>query len=162
MNYFLKNAKFANCMEQDFDKNVEQLLETPYWVIDFLPMQVTQGSGGQLFAVEQYYLEKPRHEKLCRQFADVLLKLNCYHDLHVSNDNDWVKNPEPATLLSWLSESLQHGHLCAMVDDGASLITASSSDTHLTLYTPSPALIELVGQLATASGLFLWQPQDNL
>lgn len=161
MNYFLKNAKFADCMEQDFDKNVEQLLEAPYWVIDILPMPVTQGSGGQFFAVEQYYLEGARHNHLCRQCADVLLKLNCYHDLYVNHDDKWVKNPAPAILISWLTEALRHGHMCALIDEGASLITASGSDTHMTLYNPSPALLELVHQLATASGLFLWQPQEK-
>ena len=48
-------------MENDFNEKVERLLETPYWVIDFLPMQVPQGSAGQFFAVEQYYLQEPPH-----------------------------------------------------------------------------------------------------
>ena len=55
-------------------------------------------------------------------------------------------------------ESLQRGHLCILIDDGESLITASGGDTNLTLYNPSPALLDLVRQLSTAAGLFLWQP----
>ena len=143
---------------EDFDEIVERLLGKPYWVVDFLPCQVPQEGRGQFFAVERYYLDEPQHERLCRQFADVLLKLNCYHDLTVSHGGDWVKNPEPALLAEWLTEALQHGHLCALIDDGESLITASGGDTHLTLYNPSPALLELAGKLATAAGLFLWQP----
>ena len=161
MNYFLKSAKFADCMEQDFDKMVERLLEAQYWVIDMLPMQVPQGSAGQFFAVEQYYLQEPQHGRLCRQFADVLLRLNCYHDLHVNHGDEWVKNPAPATLVEWLTDALYHGHLCGLIDEGTALITASSGDTHLTLYNPTPALLELAGQLATAAGLFLWQPKVN-
>ena len=145
-------------MEKDFSKIVERLIEAPYWVIDFLPRQVPQGNGGQFFAVEQYYLEESQHGHLCRQFADVLLKLNCYHDLLVSHGEEWVKNPAPATLVEWLTESLQHSHLCLLIDDGEAMITASGCDTHLTLYNPSPELLELTGQLATAAGLFLWQP----
>ena len=145
-------------MERIFDERVERLLEAPYWVIDMLPRQVPQDGGGQYFAVERYYLEEPQHERLCRQFADVLLKLNCYHDLLVCRDDEWVKNPEPAALVAWLTEALQHGHLCALIDDGSALITASGGDTHLTLYNPSPELLELARQLAAASGLFLWQP----
>ena len=144
---------------EDFDEIVERLLGKPYWVIDFLPCQVPEDSRGQFFAVERYYLEEPRHERLCRQFADVLLKLNCYHDLTVSHGDEWVKNPEPALLAEWLTEALQHGHLCALIDDSESLITASGSATHMTLYNPSPGLLELVGKLATAAALFLWQPQ---
>jgi hypothetical protein len=37
-------------------------------------------------------------------------------------------------------------------------MTASSGDTNLTLYNPAPTLLELTCQLASAAGLFLWQP----
>ena len=144
--------------ELDFDKTTEQLLEKPYWVIDILPWQVPLDSHGQFFNVEKYFLEESRHQSLCRRFADVLLKLNCYHDLHVSHGNEWHNNPQPAALAAWLTEALNHGHLCVMIDDGDSLITASGGDTNMTLYNPSPELLRLVGQLATAAGLFLWQP----
>lgn len=145
-------------MEKNFDDIVERLLDAPYWVIDMLPCQVPEGSKGQFFAVEKYYLTEPRHERLCRSFADVLLKLNCYHDLIVNHDDEWVKNPEPATLVAWLTEALQHGHLCTLIDDGVALITASSGDINITLYNPSDVLLELVQQLASAAGLHLWQP----
>lgn len=146
-------------MEHNYDKITEHLLKAPYWVIDLLPMQVPQDSRGQFFAVERYYLTGERQERLCRQFADVVLSLNCYHDLTVNcGDDHWVKNPEPATLVAWLTEALRHGHLCALIDDGTALITASGGDINITLYNPSPALLELVCQLATAAGLHLWQP----
>jgi len=138
---------------------VENLLERPYWVIDFLPMQVPEDSRGQFFAIEQYYLTGQRHERLRRQFADVLLKLNCYHDLTVNHGGeDWLRNPDPEALVAWLDEALQHGHLCALIDDGDALVTASGGDTNLTLYNPSPDLLQLVQTLTTASGLNLWQP----
>ena len=145
-------------MEKDFDTIVERLLEAPYWVVDFLPWQVPENSRGQFFAVEQYYLQERQHGHLCRQFADVLLKLNCYHDLLVNHDDEWIKNPEPVTLESWLIECLHNGHLCILINDCDTLITASGGDTHITLYNPSDELLQLVGQLAAASGLFLWQP----
>lgn len=147
-------------MKQDNDKIVEGLLEKPYWVVDFLPYQVPEDSRGQFFAVERYYLEELRHERLCRQFADVLLKLNCYHDLTVNRNSsdEWIKNPAPATLVAWLDDALHHGHMCILIDDGEALITASGGDIHMTLYNPSPALLQLVQQLATSAGLFLWQP----
>ena len=69
---FEKYSTFANNMEKDYDEIVERLLEAPYWVIDFLPKQVPQDSAGQFFAVEQYYLQEPQHERLCRQFTDVV------------------------------------------------------------------------------------------
>ena len=147
-------------MEKDFDEIVERLLEAPCWVIDLLPMQVPEDGRGQFFDMERYYLQKPRHERLCNQFVDVLLKLNCYHDLLVNcnTSDEWVKNPEPATTAGWLMECLHNGHLCILVDDGDALITASGGDTHLTLYNPSEDLLQLVSQLASAAGLFVWKP----
>jgi hypothetical protein len=64
-------------------------------------------------------------------------------------------------LAAWIIESLHHGHLCALIDDGTALITASSGDTSITLYSPSDDLQQLAGQLATATGLHLWQPNQN-
>jgi len=146
-------------MEKKYDEITERLLQAPYWVIDFLPMQVPPESRGQFFAVEKYYLTGERREHLCRQFTDVVLGLNCYHDLTVNRGgDDWVKNPEPAILVAWLNEALQRGHLCALIDDGNALLTASGGDTHLTLYNPSPALLQLARHLTTATGLHLWQP----
>ena len=147
-------------MEKDYDILVERLLASPYWVIDLLPMQVPEGSRGQFFDVERYYLQEPRHEHLCRRFADVLLKLNCYHDLLLNRNagDEWVKNPEPATTARWLMECMHNGHLCALIDDGDALITASGGGIHLTLYNPSENLLQLVHQLASAAGLFLWKP----
>lgn len=144
-------------MVKDYDEIVERLLVKRHWVIDLLPCQVPQDGGGQFFEVEQYYLEGPQHERLCHQFADVLLKLNCYHDLMVSHNDAWFVNPLPDDLVRWLTDALQHGHLCILIDDGDALITASSDDTHLTLYNPSDAILNLVEKLAIAAGLFLWQ-----
>ncbi|MBQ9556537.1 MAG: hypothetical protein IJV05_09965 [Muribaculaceae bacterium] len=144
-------------MNQNFDEITERLLQAPYWVIDFLPMQVPPESRGQFFAIEKYFFSGPQLEQFCRQAAHVVLKINCYHDLTVNRgDDDWVKNPEPATLVSWLHEALEHGHLCALIDDGDAMITASGGDSCLALYNPSDGLIELVRQLATATGLYLW------
>ena len=42
------------------DMTVEELLQTPCWIIDILPFQVPETSRGQYFAVEKYYLSEPR------------------------------------------------------------------------------------------------------
>lgn len=144
-------------MEKNYDEIVERLLEKPCWVIDLLPMRVPQDSAGQFFNVERYYLQEPRHERLCRRYADVLLKLNCYHNLLVNHDDEWVKNPPPEALVTWLTTSLQNGHMCVLINDGDALITASGGDIHVSLYNPSEPLLQLLAQLAAAEGLFLWK-----
>ena len=41
-------------------KTVEELLQTPYWIVDILPAQVPADSAGQYFAVEKYLRQKER------------------------------------------------------------------------------------------------------
>lgn len=150
-------------MDNDFDKTVERLLAAPCWVVDMLPMQVPQDSKGQFFNVERYYTQETRYELLCSKFADLLLKLNCYHDLIVNcnTSDEWVKNPKPAVFVEWLTECLHHGHLCIHVDGEDALITVMGGDTYISLYNPNDELLQLIQKLASATGLFLWQPKEN-
>ena len=52
-------------------KTVDELLQTPCWIIDILPGQVPKDSPGQYFAVEYYMRReqmafiKQRHIVLC-------------------------------------------------------------------------------------------------
>ena len=64
-------------------KNVEELLEKPYQVIDILPERVPEEAPGRYFAVERYYLEPARFMDIRKRFADIILKLYCYYDLSV-------------------------------------------------------------------------------
>ena len=58
--------------------DIDALIESPYWVIDFLPYQVPSGCEGQFFKIEDYFLKPSRMECLHRKFLAVILKLNCY------------------------------------------------------------------------------------
>ena len=137
---------------------IEALLNKPYWVIDFLPRQVPEGSAGQFFAVEQFYLQEPRQSALRRQFAEILLKLNCYFDLLICEpeEENWARNPAPDKLLSWLTQEKKD--LCVLLPEENTLITVNRADLYMTVYGPSESLLKLLGQLAVSAGLFLWQP----
>ena len=133
---------------------MEELLNKPYWVIDFLPRQVPAKGGGQFFAVEEYYLRSP----LRRGFAEILLKLNCYYDIAVCEPETekWQKNPPPEALFSWIADNEKD--LCVLLPAENALITANRDDLYMTVYGPSEELLQLLRSLAAASGLFLWQP----
>ncbi len=133
---------------------MEELLNKPYWVIDFLPRQVPAKGGGQFFAVEEYYLRSP----LRRGFAEILLKLNCYYDIEVCEPETekWQKNPPPEALFSWIADNEKD--LCVLLPAENALITANRDDLYMTVYAPSEELLQLLRSLAAASGLFLWQP----
>ena len=38
-------------------KTIEELLQTPYWIIDILPKQVPKDSPGQYFSIEDFFLQ---------------------------------------------------------------------------------------------------------
>ena len=56
---------------------IDELLQTPCWIIDILPAQVPAESAGQYFAVEKYFLKEQLAE-IKQKHINVILKLNCY------------------------------------------------------------------------------------
>lgn len=136
---------------------MEELLKKPYWVVDFLPRQVPAKSGGQFFAVEEYYLRSP----LRRRFAEVLLKLNCYYDFQVCEPETekWQMNPPPERLFAWIAENEKD--LCVLLPSEDTLITVNRDDLYMTVYGPSRDVLELLRPLSAAAGLFLWQPPQE-
>ncbi len=140
--------------------NIDEYLDRPYWIIDILPKQVPQDAGGQYFAVERYYLD--RIGLLREKYAHMLIKLNCYYDLTVSHDGEnWKRNPDPEDMERWLGACLSvvptDPSLFVMVKQEHTLMMASRENTHITVYNPTDALIDLLRQLANAEGLFVWK-----
>ena len=135
-------------------------MEKPCWVMDVLPKRVPQDAGGQYFAVERYYLD--RIALLREKYAQMLIKLNCYYDIAVSHDSEkWKRNPDPEDMERWLGACLSVGptepSLFISVPSEDALIVVQRDNTHITIYNPSEALLELLRQLATAEGLFVWK-----
>ena len=131
-------------------KTVEELLQCPYWIIDIMPSQVPEGSSGQYFAVENYFLQGDRLEEIKQKHIDLILKLNCYRDISISDET--VINPLP----EHIADEMKKRYLYIMVDE--SMILSEPDDTHLTVFDPDPQLLELIRQIASGEGLFVWQP----
>ena len=74
-------------------KTIEELLSCPYWIIDILPSQVPEGSPGQYFTVEKYFLQGDRLKEIKQKHINLILKLNCYRDILLSDET--VINPLP-------------------------------------------------------------------
>ena len=137
---------------------IETLLNKPYWVVDFLPEQVPDGSAGQFFAVEGYYLREPALSGLRRRFTDILLKLNCYYDFQVcpADSEEFIRNPAPESLAARILGAQEN--LCILLPREDALITLDRDDTCMTVYNPSETLLNRLRLLASAEGRFLWQP----
>ena len=137
---------------------VDDLLCGPYWVIDLLPTQVPSGEAGQFFEVERFLLSGSRHTELRKRFSEVLLKLNCYHDLLVvrGTRSKGTLNPKPAKLDKLVLANEEDLSIIILPEEA--LLTVSRDSTCMTLYSPNPALLQQMRHLAAASNLFVWKP----
>ena len=148
--------------EHDYDDAAQALLESAYYVIDLLPRQVPEKSGGQFFAVEEVFLQPEQLQELYRRFAQVLLKLNCYYDFAVGGEEaEWTENPTPQALVDRVLHCAGSGYLTFLLPSEDTMITLSGGDLCMTVYHPSPSLLETVTPLAQAEGLFVWQPPQK-
>ena len=139
------------------DEMIEALLNKPYSVIDILPERVPEDSAGQYFAVERYYLQPPMITDIRRRFADVLLKLNCYSNFRVffPDSGRSAVNPPPEQLVSRIVA--EQKDLCIILPEEDALITLNHDDTYMTVYNPPEPLLNRLGSLVSACGLFLRQ-----
>ena len=131
-------------------KTVEELLQCPYWIIDILPSQVSEDSPGQFFSVEEYFLQGDRIEEIKQKHIDLVLKLNRYRDISISDET--VVNPLP----KHIADEMKKRYLYIMV--GESMVLSEPDDTHLTVFNPDSQLMDLIRQLASGEGLFVWKP----
>ena len=129
---------------------IEQLLQSPYYIIDILPMQVPENSLGQYFAVEEYYLKDKQFEKIKRKHINLVLKLNCYRDISI--DEEAAINPSP----KHIAREMRKRYLYIML--GESMILSEPDDTHMTVFNPDPQLLELIKAIAAGEGLYVWKP----
>ena len=106
-------------------KTVEDLLQSSYWIIDILPSQVPEDCPGQFFSVEEYFLQGDRIEEIKQKHIDLVLKLNCYRDISISDET--VVNPLP----KHIADEMKKRYLYIMV--GESMILSEPDDTHLTV-----------------------------
>ena len=133
-------------------KTIDELLQTEYWIIDILPVQVPKDSPGQYFAVERYFLRRPHIRAIKQKHINVILKLNCYRDL--SLDEEAAVNPPPEVI----AEAVNRRYVCILIDE--SMIVSEPDSTYLTLYNPDEQLLSLVNELSKGEGLFVWKTSE--
>lgn len=141
--------------EKQLSALTEALLEEKYWVIDFLPRQVSAERGRAYLAAERFFMEEPRLKALYEKHAALLVKLSCYYDLALCVNEVWTETPAPQELRETIVSCAGSGWCNVLLPGERTLCTLYSGDLYMTLYHPSEALLETVGQLAAAEGLFL-------
>jgi len=133
----------------EIKKTIEELLQFPYWIVDILPSQVPEGSPGQYFTVENYFLQGNRIEEIKQKHINLILKLNCYRDISIGDET--VINPLP----EHVADEMKKRYLYIMI--GESMILSEPDDTHLTVFNPDTELLELIRQIASGEGFFVWK-----
>ena len=145
-------------MKEYWENRLEELLEGPYCVIDFLPEQAPE-KGGNYFAVEAFYRKSPLREELNGRFLRLLLGLNCFERFVLGElqKDEWTEDPSPEKLEALLSGRFSDPgiNLALLLSNGQSALTLYGDDLYMTLYAPSPRLRSLVQKLAASQGLFL-------
>ena len=134
-------------------KTIDELLQTPYWIIDILPKLVPAHSTGQYFDIEKYYLDKKRFIDIKQKHINVILKLNCYRDISIDDEDEINPSPEK------IEEEMRSRYLYIMI--GESMILSEADDTHMTLFNPDDELLHLIKEIASKEGLFVWKPDFN-
>ena len=69
-------------------KTIEELLQTPYWIIDILPKQVPKDGPGQYFAIADFFLQDENLTAVKQRHLNLILKLNCYRDISLDEDEE--------------------------------------------------------------------------
>ena len=132
-------------------KTIEELLQTPCWIIDILPKQVPKDRQGQYFRMEDFFLQGENRSAVKQKHLNLILKLNCYRDVSLDEDGDL--NPPPEQI----ADTVFRRYTYIRIADA--MLLSEPDDTHMTLFNPNEELLELIKALASGEGLFVWQPQ---
>ena len=149
------NDSYGECGNVEKEKLIEELLEMPCLVVDFLPEQVPEKDARQYFAVEKYYLEPERYAGFREKFTDILLKLNCYYAFSVCEAavGKFFDKPAPEWLAGKIREKKD---LCVLLPEEKVLITLNRDDLYMTVYNAGGKVLEILEKLAEANGMFVW------
>lgn len=137
-------------MSQSAEDQIECLLEKSFWVVDFLPEQVSAERSKQYFAVEEFCGKGRYINQLYQKFAYLVIKLSCYFDID--------GNPSPKIIFESVNGCTTRGYVNFLFADEDVLVTLNGGDLYMTVYNPSQRFVRLLQGLATSEGLFLRNP----
>lgn len=143
-------------MEQT--SRIDELLEKPCYVIDFLPDQVRPDAGGQFFDVEYYLLNSHKHFSLKDKFVNIILKLMCYYHVSIQWEG-WMDRPSPQSVEEAVNKIMDNhsGSLNILLPEENVLVVFAWDSLNLSVYNPSEEVQTLMQKIAVSEGLFWWK-----
>lgn len=134
-------------MSQSAEDQIECLLEKSFWVVDFLPEQVSAERSKQYFAVENFCCNSQYINQLCQKFAYLIIKLSCYFDID--------GNPSPKYISAQVTDCTTRGYVNFLFADEDVLVTLNGGDLYMTVYNPNERFLQLLRSIVASEGLFL-------
>lgn len=134
-------------MSQSAEDQIECLLEKSFWVVDFLPEQVSAERSKQYFAVEEFCGKGRYINQLYQKFAYLVIKLSCYFDID--------GNSSPKIIFESVNCCTTKGYVNFLFADEDVLVTLNGGDLYMTVYNPNERFLQLLRSLVASEGLFL-------
>lgn len=141
-------------------KIVDRLLETPCYIIDFLPRQVPKDYGDQFFKVEDIILSQPDRYGLKYRFTRIILKAMCYYPVSV-HWGEWIEQPTPAQVVEIIDTIIDKhsGDLNMLFTNKDALLQFSWDSLNMSVYNPDEEMCSLFEQIVFSEGLF-WRKAE--
>lgn len=141
-------------------KIVDRLLETPCYIIDFLPRQVPKDYGDQFFEVEDFILSQPDRYGLKYRFTRIILKAMCYYPVSV-HWGEWIEQPTPAQVVEIIDTIIDKhsGDLNMLFTSKDALLQFSWDSLNMSVYNPDEEMCSLFEQIVFSEGLF-WRKAE--
>lgn len=131
------------------------MLESPCYIIDFLPQQVPKDCGGQFFKVEDYFLNHYDRYGLRDKFIRIILKMMCYYPVSVQW-GEWIKQPAPEQLAEIIDTIMGNnsGDVNMLFTSKDALLQFEWDCLNISIYNPDEEMCMLFAQIAASEGMF--------
>ena len=139
---------------------VDRLLETPCYIIDFLPQQVSEDCGGQFFKVENYFLNHYSRFGVRDRFISIVLKAMCYYPVSI-HSGEWIEQPTPEQVAEIMDSVVEnHSSDVNMVFTSKDALLQFGWDClNISIYNPDEEMCVLFEKLAASEGMF-WRKAE--
>ena len=146
---------------EDVFRKIDELLEKPCYVIDFLPQRVPNTSSGHFFDIEYYLLNSEKRHEMKSKYVNIILKLMCYYRTSILW-NGWNNHPKPADIEIAVSEIIENhsGTLYILFPDEDTLLVFEWDSLNFSIYNLTENMKEIVEKIALSEGFFCWKGSD--
>ena len=155
-----KIGSFKGEILWDYLDIIDKLLETPCYIMDFLPKQVPMNCGGQFFEVETYLLNHYDCCGLRDRFVGVILKAMCYYPVSVQWGK-WIEQPTPEQVTKIIDTILENhsGDVNILFTSKDVLLQFGWDCLNISIYNPDEEMCMLFEKIAASEGLF-WRKSE--